>query len=263
MRCMIGLDHAQGGSATFNGVAYSKLTQPLHRVGTLLDAGNAHSGRSARNHLMWLAASTGISKTRVDAVLEQVGLSDVSRRRVGKYSLGMKQRLGIASVLLGDPEVLILDEPVNGLDPEGIRWIRDLLRDLAKEGRTVLVSSHLLSEMALIAEELVVIGQGKLITQCTVAEFTARYAKQWVRVVSPQVQALKILAAARGATMSEENGAINFYGVTAAELGELGATAGVTFHELSPQTGSLEDAFLDATASSVQYHGAQSEGLAH
>jgi ABC-2 type transport system ATP-binding protein len=171
--------------------------------------------------------------------------------------------LGIASVLLGDPEVLILDEPVNGLDPEGIRWIRDLLRDLGKEGRTVLVSSHLLSEMALIAEELVVIGQGKLITQCTVGEFTARYAKQWVRVVSPQVQALKTLAVARGATMSEENGAMNFYGVTAAELGELGATAGVIFHELSPQTGSLEDAFLDATASSVQYHGAQSEGLAH
>jgi ABC-2 type transport system ATP-binding protein len=158
-------------------------------------------------------------------------------------------------VLLGDPEVLILDEPVNGLDPEGIRWIRDLLRDLAKEGRTVLVSSHLLSEMALIAEELVVIGQGKLITQCTVGEFTARYAKQWVRVVSPQVDALKPLAVARGATMSEENGAINFHGMTAAELGELGATAGVTFHELSPQTGSLEDAFLDATASSVQYHG--------
>jgi ABC-2 type transport system ATP-binding protein len=211
---------------------------------------------------MWLAASTGINKSRVDTVLEQVGLGEVSRRRVGKYSLGMKQRLGIASVLLGDPEVLILDEPVNGLDPEGIRWIRDLLRDLAKEGRTVLVSSHLLSEMALIAEELVVIGQGKLITQCTVGEFTARYAKQWVRVVSPQVDALKPLAVARGATMSEENGAINFYGVTAKVLGELGAQAGVVFHELSPQTGSLEDAFLDATASSVQYHGTQVEGVA-
>jgi len=262
MRCMIGLDHAQGGSATFGGVSYSKLTQPLHRVGTLLDAGNAHSGRSARNHLMWLAASTGISKSRVDTVLEQVGLSEVSRRRVGKYSLGMKQRLGIASVLLGDPEVLILDEPVNGLDPEGIRWIRDLLRDLAKEGRTVLVSSHLLSEMALIAEELVVIGQGKLITQCTVGEFTARYAKQWVRVVSPQVQTLKSLAVAQGATTSEDNGAINFYGVTATVLGELGAQAGVIFHELSPQTGSLEDAFLDATASFVQYHGTQVEGVA-
>lgn len=261
MRCMIGLDHAQSGSATFNGVPYSKLSQPLQRVGVLLDAGNAHSGRSARNHLLWMAANTGIGKSRVDAVLEQVGLSDVSRRRVGKYSLGMKQRLGIASVLLGDPEVLILDEPVNGLDPEGIRWLRDLLRDLAKEGRTVLVSSHLLSEMALIAEELVVIGQGKLITQCSVGEFTARYAKQWVRVVSPQIKALKSLATEKGATGIDEQGGVNFSGISALQLGELAASAGIVLHELSPQAGSLEDAFLDATASSVQFHSAQSEEL--
>ena len=261
MRCMIGLDHAQSGSATFNGLPYSKLSQPLQRVGVLLDAGNAHSGRSARNHLLWMAANTGIGKSRVDAVLDQVGLSDVSRRRAGKYSLGMKQRLGIASVLLGDPEVLILDEPVNGLDPEGIRWLRDLLRDLAKEGRTVLVSSHLLSEMALIAEELVVIGQGKLITQCSVGEFTARYAKQWVRVVSPQIQALKSLAAEKGATGIDEQGGVNFSGISALQLGELAASAGIILHELSPQAGSLEDAFLDATASSVQFHSAQSEGL--
>ena len=261
MRCMIGLDHAQSGSATFNGESYSKLSQPLRRVGTLLDAGNAHSGRSARNHLLWMAANTGIGKSRVDAVLEQVGLSDVSRRRVGKYSLGMKQRLGIASVLLGDPEVLILDEPVNGLDPEGIRWLRDLLRDLAKEGRTVLVSSHLLSEMALIAEELVVIGQGKLITQCSVGDFTARFAKQWVRVVSPQIQALKSLATEKGAVGVDEQGGVNFSGISALQLGELAASAGIVLHELSPQAGSLEDAFLDATASSVQFHSAQSEGL--
>ena len=261
MRCMIGLDHAQSGSATFNGVPYSKLSQPLQRVGVLLDAGNAHSGRSARNHLLWMAANTGIGKSRVDAVLEQVGLSDVSRRRVGKYSLGMKQRLGIASVLLGDPEVLILDEPVNGLDPEGIRWLRDLLRDLAKEGRTVLVSSHLLSEMALIAEELVVIGQGKLITQCSVGEFTARYAKQWVRVVSPQIKALKSLATEKGAIGVDKQGGVNFSGISALQLGELAASAGIVLHELSPQAGSLEDAFLDATASSVQFHSAQSEGL--
>jgi ABC-2 type transport system ATP-binding protein len=261
MRCMIGLDHAQSGSATFNGVPYSKLSQPLQRVGVLLDAGNAHSGRSARNHLLWMAANTGIGKSRVDAVLEQVGLSDVSHRRVGKYSLGMKQRLGIASVLLGDPEVLILDEPVNGLDPEGIRWLRDLLRDLAKEGRTVLVSSHLLSEMALIAEELVVIGQGKLITQCSVGEFTARYAKQWVRVVSPQIQALKSLATEKGATGIDEHGGVNFSGISALQLGELAASAGIVLHELSPQAGSLEDAFLDATAISVQFHSAQSEEL--
>ena len=261
MRCMIGLDHAQSGSTTFNGESYSKLSQPLRRVGTLLDAGNAHSGRSARNHLLWMAANTGIGKSRVDAVLEQVGLSDVSRRRVGKYSLGMKQRLGIASVLLGDPEVLILDEPVNGLDPEGIRWLRDLLRDLAKEGRTVLVSSHLLSEMALIAEELVVIGQGKLITQCSVGDFTTRFAKQWVRVVSPQIQALKSLATEKGAIGVDEQGGVNFSGISALQLGELAASAGIVLHELSPQAGSLEDAFLDATASSVQFHSAQSEGL--
>ena len=261
MRCMIGLDHAQSGSTTFNGESYSKLSQPLRRVGTLLDAGNAHSGRSARNHLLWMAANTGIGKSRVDAVLEQVGLSDVSRRRVGKYSLGMKQRLGIASVLLGDPEVLILDEPVNGLDPEGIRWLRDLLRDLAKEGRTVLVSSHLLSEMALIAEELVVIGQGKLITQCSVGDFTTRFAKQWVRVVSPQIQALKSLATEKGAVGVDEQGGVNFSGISALQLGELAASAGIVLHELSPQAGSLEDAFLDATASSVQFHSAQSEGL--
>ena len=261
MRCMIGLDHAQSGSTTFNGESYSKLSQPLRRVGTLLDAGNAHSGRSARNHLLWMAANTGIGKSRVDAVLEQVGLSDVSRRRVGKYSLGMKQRLGIASVLLGDPEVLILDEPVNGLDPEGIRWLRDLLRDLAKEGRTVLVSSHLLSEMALIAEELVVIGQGKLITQCSVGDFTTRFAKQWVRVVSPQIQALKSLATEKGAIGVDEQGGVNFSGISALQLGELAASAGIVLHELSPQAGSLEDAFLDATASSVQFHSAQAEGL--
>ena len=261
MRCMIGLDHAQSGSTTFNGESYSKLSQPLRRVGTLLDAGNAHSGRSARNHLLWMAANTGIGKSRVDAVLEQVGLSDVSRRRVGKYSLGMKQRLGIASVLLGDPEVLILDEPVNGLDPEGIRWLRDLLRDLAKEGRTVLVSSHLLSEMALIAEELVVIGQGKLITQCSVGDFTTRFAKQWVRVVSPQIQALKSLATEKGAVGVDEQGGVNFSGISALQLGELAASAGIVLHELSPQAGSLEDAFLDATASSVQFHSAQAEGL--
>jgi ABC-2 type transport system ATP-binding protein len=180
---------------------------------------------------------------------------------VGKYSLGMKQRLGIASVLLGDPEVLILDEPVNGLDPEGIRWLRDLLRDLAKEGRTVLVSSHLLSEMALIAEELVVIGQGKLITQCSVGDFTTRFAKQWVRVMSPQIQALKSLATEKGAIGVDEQGGVNFSGISALQLGELAASAGIVLHELSPQAGSLEDAFLDATASSVQFHSAQSEGL--
>ena len=262
MRCMIGLDRANRGFTHFDGVTYDKLPHPLRSVGTLLDAGNAHVGRSARNHLLWLAASSGVSKARVDEVLHMVGLTDVARRRVGKYSLGMKQRLGLAAVLLGDPQVLILDEPVNGLDPEGIRWIRDLLRGLAHEGRSVLVSSHLLSEMALIAEEIVVIGAGRLITQCSVGDFTAKYAKQWVRVVSPQVAALKPLALAQGATCTDADGGVDFHGITARQLGELGATVGAVFYELSPQTGSLEDAFLDATADTVQYRGPQTEQAA-
>ena len=154
MRCMIGLDRMQSGTALFDGKSYRELKKPLHEVGALLDAGNAHSGRTARNHLRWLAMSNGMSPKRVDEVLELVGLTDVAKKRVGQFSLGMKQRLGIASVMLGDPKVVILDEPANGLDPEGIRWIREMLKHLASQGRSVLVSSHLLSEMALMADDL-------------------------------------------------------------------------------------------------------------
>lgn len=255
MRCMIGLDRMQSGSALFDGKPYVALKKPLHEVGALLDAGNAHSGRTARNHLRWLAMSNGMSPKRVDEVLDLVGLTDVAKKRVGQFSLGMKQRLGIASVMLGDPKVVILDEPANGLDPEGIRWIREMLKHLASQGRSVLVSSHLLSEMALIADDLIVIGKGRLITECTVPEFIDRYAKKWVVVRSPQLSTLMTLAQGKGMHVSQGDGLAEFHGVAASIIGELAAQNNVVLHELSTQTGSLEDAFLEVTADSVQYHG--------
>ena len=255
MRCMIGLDRMNAGRATFDGRTYRELSRPLHEVGALLDAGNAHSGRTARNHLRWLAASNRLPAKRADEVLDIVGLQQVAKKRVGQFSLGMKQRLGIASVLLGDPRVVILDEPANGLDPEGIRWIREMLKHLAAEGRAVLVSSHLLSEMALIADELVVIGRGKLIAQCTVDEFIDRHAKKWVVVRSPQLSRLVELARAAGHEVAPGTDVAEFHGVDAAVIGELAAANGIVLHQLATQTGSLEDAFLEVTASSVEYHG--------
>jgi len=263
MRCMIGLDRMQSGSALFDGHAYRDLGNPLHEVGALLDAGNAHAGRSARNHLRWLAVSNGLPVKRADEVLEMVGLEQVAKKRVGQFSLGMKQRLGIASVLLGDPRAVILDEPANGLDPEGIRWIREMLRHLASQGRAVLVSSHLLSEMALIADELVVIGRGRLIAQCTVDEFIDQHAKKWVTVRSPQLSRLVDLARAAdhhvavSSTIADE---AEFHGVDASVVGELAAANGIVLHQLATQTGSLEDAFLEVTAASVEYHGS-AEGV--
>ncbi|MFZ9541422.1 MAG: ABC transporter ATP-binding protein [Ilumatobacteraceae bacterium] len=255
MRCMIGLDRMQAGRALFDGKKYADLKNPLHEVGALLDAGNAHSGRSARNHLRWMAVSNGLSPKRVDEVLEIVGLNEVAKKRAGQFSLGMKQRLGIASVLLGDPRVVILDEPANGLDPEGIRWIREMLKHLASQGRAVLVSSHLLSEMALIADELVVIGKGRLIEQCTVDQFISRHAKKWVVVRSPQLATLVEVARANGMQVATGDGVAEFHGVESATIGELAARNAIVLHELSTQTGSLEDAFLEVTASSVEYHG--------
>jgi ABC-2 type transport system ATP-binding protein len=190
MRCMLALDRPESGVALFDGKMYRELRQPLREVGALLDAGYVHPGRSGRNHLRWLAASNGIARGRVDEMLEMVGLGSVAAARLRSYSLGMRQRLGLAGVLLGDPHTIILDEPANGLDPEGIRWIRDVLTHLARQGRTVLVSSHQLSEMALMAEDLVVIGQGRLIEQSTVGDFVDRYADRWVRVQSPNAAAL-------------------------------------------------------------------------
>lgn len=255
MRCMIGLDRLDGGSATFNGQHYVDFRRPLFSVGALLDAGNAHVGRSARNHLRWLAQSNGVSKSRVDEVLDLVGLTDVARRKVGKFSLGMKQRLGLAAVLLGDPRAVILDEPANGLDPEGIRWIRELLKKLASEDRAVFVSSHLLSEISLIADNLIVIGKGRLIDQCSVTEFIDRYAQRWVSIVSPQLRDLApILERAGGRVEFRESGAF-VHNLDATVIGELAATNSIILHQLATQTGSLEDAFLELTSSSVEYHG--------
>jgi ABC-2 type transport system ATP-binding protein len=254
MRCMLGLDRPDTGGATFGGRPYRLLSSPLHEVGTLLDAGYVHPGRSGRNHLRWLAASNGLSRARVDEVLELVGLDSVGSHRVRTYSLGMRQRLGLAGVLLGDPHTVVLDEPANGLDPEGIRWIRDVLVHLASQGRTVLVSSHLLSEMAQMANDLVVIGQGRLIEQCSVPEFVERHADHWVRVKSPTIEALIAAAAARGANSNRIDATtVELRGINTAEVGELAAHNGIVLHELSPQNGSLEDAFLQATAGAQEY----------
>lgn len=254
MRCMLGLDRADAGQSFFGGRPYHELERPLHQVGALLDAGYVHPGRSGRNHLRWLAASNGLPTSRVDEALATVGLTDVGTKRVKTYSLGMKQRLGLAGVLLGDPHTIILDEPANGLDPEGIRWIRDVLVYLASQGKTILVSSHLLSEMALMATSLVVIGKGQLIEQCTVDEFVARYGDHWVRVKSPRATTLVDALRAGGATVQAvDETTIEVHGPNAAEVGELAARYQVTLHELSQQTGSLEDAFLKATAGVQEY----------
>ena len=254
MRCMLGLDRPDTGGALFDGKAYRQLSSPLHEVGALLDAGYVHPGRSGRNHLRWLAASNRLPRARVDEVLDLVGLTTVGGRRVKTYSLGMRQRLGLAGVLLGDPHIVVLDEPANGLDPEGIRWIRDVLVHLASQGRTVLVSSHLLSEMAQMANDLVVIGQGRLIEQCSVSEFVERHAERWVRVKSPAIAALAAAAQAQGAQAHMLDAmTAELRGITTAEVGELAARAGLVLHELSPLTGSLEDAFLQATAAAQEF----------
>ena len=254
MRCMLGLDRPEAGTSLFDGKPYRALDRPLHQVGALLDAGYVHPGRTGRNHLRWLAASNGIATKRVDVVLETVGLASAGGKRVRSYSLGMRQRLGLAGVLLGDPHTVILDEPANGLDPEGIRWIRDVLVYLAGQGKTVLVSSHLLSEMALMATSLVVIGQGRLIEQCTVDDFVDRWGDHWVRVRSPRIGTLVEALRAGGATVTPiDETAIDVHGPEAAEIGELAARYQLTLHELSIQTGSLEDAFLKATAGVQEY----------
>ena len=258
MRCMVSLDQFERGDTTFDGRHYHELETPLHDVGILLDAGYVHPGRSGRNHLRWIAASNGIARSRVDEVLDLVGMTEVANRKLRGYSLGMRQRLGLASTLLGDPGTIILDEPANGLDPEGIRWIRDFLRHYAQQGRTVLVSSHLLGEMALLAQDLVVIGKGKLIEQCSVGEFVSRYATTWVRVRSPQLPALLEALGRTDATIklvgdASAPVAADVHGVTIESIGEAASAAGAVLHELSTQTESLEDAFLSATAAAQEY----------
>lgn len=261
MRCMLGLDRPDSGSATFDGRSYSEFSQPLTQVGSLLDAGDAHKGRTARNHLRWIAMTHGFPNSRVDEVLQMVGMSEVAKTKVGKFSLGMRQRLGLATALLGDPKVVILDEPANGLDPEGIRWTRDVMRHLADEGKSVLVSSHQLVELSLVADDLVVIGQGKLISAGPISQFMTDHAKTWVRVVSPQLDALISAATQKGATVERTREGADFSAITAKELGELAASNGVVLHELSPQTGSLEQAFLEATDTAVEYRGEKTNSV--
>jgi ABC-2 type transport system ATP-binding protein len=258
MRMIVGLDAPDSGQVTVNGKAYRDLRFPLHQVGALLEAKAVHPGRSARGHLRWLADSNGISRARVDEVLESVGLAGVGRKRAGAFSLGMGQRLGIAAALLGDPEVLLLDEPVNGLDPEGIQWVRRLLRSLAAEGRTVFVSSHLMSEMALTADHLVVIGRGRLIADATVDEVIRSSSSNHVRVVSPQAPALRALVEQKGATVTVDPGdpdALTVTGLECREVGELAGAAGIVLHELSPQQASLEEAFMEMTRDSAEFLG--------
>jgi ABC-2 type transport system ATP-binding protein len=254
MRMILGLDAPTSGSAVVNGKRYSELRWPLREVGALLDARAFHPSRTAYDHLRYLAATNDIPRRRIDEVLEIVGLTAVARKRTRKYSLGMGQRLGIASALLGDPGVLLFDEPVNGLDPEGIRWVRHLLRELASEGRTVFVSSHLISEMSLTAHHLVVIGRGRLIAETSVEEFVAFSGDAAVRVVTPAADALVAALDGAGATVHRDGaGALVVSGVSSAGVGELAAGRGIVLHELTPVRGSLEDAFMELTSDAVEY----------
>jgi ABC-2 type transport system ATP-binding protein len=255
MRCMLELDRFERGTTRFDGKQYHDLDRPMFQVGALLDAGYVHPARSGRNHLRWMAASNGIAKSRVDTVLETVGMTSVARRKVRGYSLGMRQRLGLAGVLLGDPHTLILDEPANGLDPEGVRWIRDVLVALAREGRTILVSSHLLAEIALMADDLVVIGRGQLIEQGPVSQFIDRYAQRWVRVRTPAPAAFAaVLERAGGRYRPYGRDGIDVQGLAIEHIGELALQTQTVLHELSPQSESLEEAFLQATAEAQEYH---------
>jgi len=256
MRMILGLDRPTGGDVRIDGKRYRELHQPLKAVGALLDAKWVHPNRSARAHLRWLTRSNRLPAKRVDEVLDLVGLTDVANRRAGGFSLGMSQRLGIAAALLGDPEVLLFDEPVNGLDPEGILWIRRFVHRLADEGRTVFVSSHLLSEMALTAQELVVIGRGRLIAQCSTDEFVAQATESTVLVRSPQLAKLRAALGQEGATLRDEGDSLVVSGMEIADIGDLAAARGITLHELSPQRGSLEEAFIQLTGDSVEYHAA-------
>ncbi|MFE9019557.1 ABC transporter ATP-binding protein [Streptomyces sp. NPDC007808] len=255
MRMILGLDHPTAGNVRIDGKRYDRLKDPLTYIGALLEAKAWHGGRSAYNHLLCLAQSNGIPKRRVAEVLETVGLTAVARKKTKGFSMGMGQRLGIAGALLGDPRILMFDEPVNGLDPEGIHWIRNLMKSLAAQGRTVFVSSHLMSEMALTADHLVVIGQGRLLADTTMADFIERNSRSYVRVRTPQRERLLDVLQTAGITAVETGtGALEVDGGKAEQIGELAARHGVVLHELSPQQASLEEAFMQLTAESVEYH---------
>jgi ABC-2 type transport system ATP-binding protein len=254
MRLILGLDAPTSGDVTVAGKHYSEHPAPLHEVGALLEAKSVHTGRSAYNHLLALAQTHGIPKRRVSELIELVGLESVARKRAGKFSLGMGQRLGIAAALLGDPGVVMLDEPVNGLDPEGIRWIRDLLKSLAAEGRTVFLSSHLMSEMSLTAEHLIVIGRGRLIADASVDDFVRRHSRNVVRVRSPQAAELAELVSSPDVAVDAiEPGLLEIEGLTAEQIGTEVAARGFVLYELTTVHVTLEDAFMDLTQDEVEF----------
>ncbi|WP_020496890.1 ABC transporter ATP-binding protein [Sciscionella marina] len=254
MRMILGLDNPTRGQVLIDGKRYAELREPLRSVGALLEASWVHPNRSARNHLLWMAKSNRIPTRRVDEVLEQVGLTSVQNKRAGGFSLGMSQRLGIAGALLGDPGILLFDEPVNGLDPEGILWIRQFMQRLAAEGRTVLVSSHLLSEMAQTAEELVVVGKGKLIAQTSTSAFIDQASESTVRVRSPRLDALRQLLLGKGHPVDYVDGTLLVRAATTEHIGDLAAANGIPLHELTTQRGSLEQAFMQLTGDAVEFH---------
>jgi ABC-2 type transport system ATP-binding protein len=253
MRAIPGLDLPTSGKALVNGRRYATIRHPLHEVGALLDAGAAHGGRTAYDHLRCLARGNRIGNARVGVVLEQVGLAGAARRRVGGFSLGMRQRLGVAAALLGDPGVLLFDEPVNGLDPEGIRWIRELMRSLAAEGRTVLVSSHLISEMALTADHVLVVGRGRLITETTMADLADRFHQDVLVRCSREAELTAALRSAGATVAPEGGGGLAVGGLDAAGIGDLALAHGIAVHQLTPRSASLEEAFMRLTDDSVEY----------
>ena len=254
MRLILGLDAPTAGSVTVNGKRYREHAAPLHEAGALLEARSVHTGRSAYNHLLALAQTHGIPRRRVRELIDLVGLHEVARKRAGKFSLGMGQRLGIAAALLGDPKTVMLDEPVNGLDPEGIHWVRRLLKGLAAEGRTVFVSSHLMGEMALTADHLIVVGRGRLIADTSVDEFISRVAADVVEVRSPEATKLsRLLAGHASRIQSGAGGLLEVHGLDAPRIGEIAAANGIVLHQLTPQQASLEEAFMALTRDEVEF----------
>ncbi len=253
MRMVLGLDHPTTGTATVNGRPYTKCPAPLREVGALIDAKDVHGGRKARQHLLAVARSNGLPDSRVDRVLEVAGLQSVAGRRIKGFSLGMNQRLGIAAALLGDPGIVMFDEPVNGLDPEGILWIRNLLRGLAAEGRTVLVSSHLMSEMAQTADHLIVIGKGRLLADLSMTDFLQQNGRTHVQVRSPRNGELADLLRSAGGEVTPDHDVLAVHGLTCEQVGDVAAANGIAVHQLFEHRASLEAAFMDMTRDSVEY----------
>lgn len=261
MRMVMGLDRPTSGDVTVNGKHYRDHRAPLQEVGALLDARQFQPGRTARNHLRVIATTNGIPKSRVDEVISMVGLDDVADKRVRGFSLGMGQRLGIAGALLGDPQTIILDEPVNGLDPEGILWIRNLLKHYANLGRTIFVSSHLMSEMSQTADHLIVIGRGRLIADMSMSDFIKKSSRNYVLVRGPETERLRTtIEAAGGDVTIDETGGLEVASLSAAQIGDAVGAASLTLHELAPQLASLEEAFMELTHDSVEYQATVEDG---